>query len=522
MRAVLVAFIAFSGWFVAGLYLVYEYEEYGPKLLNHLLFPTQGVGVFYHVVMLTAPVVSMFLAFFMNERMKLVAGLRAVEERYRDYFDNAPSGYLSFGADGTVLDANRTAQTMLGYKRGEMVGCTNIGDLVVSPEALEPILRDLREKGRVEARDMRFRRHDGRTLPVTMSSTAVYDKDGRFLRSRTILKDETERKGYEEVLKRVAEDWRSTFDSMPWGVMLLGADFRVMRANAYVSELTGCTPEELARTRCTELMDGGDGFNDGAPRVLEYEVPGLGRSFRLYGRPIIEEGEEPSSYVFSLVDVTDIKQGQRKLLDSRNAFFNMLKDVTAANREMKDLYGNLILSFANAIDAKSPWTKGHSERVCQYATALARELGLGEEQMANLRTASLLHDVGKIGTYDYLLDKADGLTAEEFEMVKMHPEKSAQILAPITRFREIVDVVRYHHEQYGGSGYPRGLRGEDIPLLARILCVADSYDSMTADRPYRPSPGKDFAMSELRACAGTHFDPVVVEAFLRLLHRGEV
>lgn len=185
--------------------------------------------------------------------------------------------------------------------------------------------------------------------------------------------------------------------------------------------------------------------------------------------------------------------------------------------ELQQLLINTITSLASAIDAKSPWTKGHSERVTQYALQIGEEMGLKGEELERLKLSGLLHDVGKIGTYDILLDKPTKLTDEEFELVKKHPLKGAEILAPIKQLADVIPGVRYHHERYDGKGYPDGLKGEEIPLQARILCVADSFDSMTADRPYRPSPGKEYAISEFKRCLGTQFDPNIVEAFLKVL-----
>ncbi len=172
--------------------------------------------------------------------------------------------------------------------------------------------------------------------------------------------------------------------------------------------------------------------------------------------------------------------------------------------------------LARAIDAKSPWTRGHSERVMGYAIALGERLGLADEELESLRLAGLLHDIGKIGTYDYLLEKPDHLTEEEIRTVREHPLKSAEILEPIAMFRKIVPAVRSHHERWDGKGYPDGLAGEGIPLSGRILAVADTYDAIMADRPYRKSPGREWALAEIRRCGGTQFDPAVVEAFLQI------
>ncbi len=194
-------------------------------------------------------------------------------------------------------------------------------------------------------------------------------------------------------------------------------------------------------------------------------------------------------------------------------------ELSEAYTALKDLNDNLILAFANAIDAKSPWTKGHSERVCIHAVSIATEMGFDEKEIEDLRIAALLHDTGKLGTYDVILDKPDKLTAEEFALVKLHPANGEKILRPIRQLRHILPVIRAHHEKMDGTGYPDGLKGDEIPLPARVLCVADTFDAMMADRPYRAAPGKEYAMAELRRCSGTQFDPKVAEAFLRILNR---
>jgi putative nucleotidyltransferase with HDIG domain len=182
--------------------------------------------------------------------------------------------------------------------------------------------------------------------------------------------------------------------------------------------------------------------------------------------------------------------------------------------ELENLSMNITHALSSAIDAKSPWTKGHSERVAEYAAAIGQKLGMEQRFIERLRLAGLLHDIGKIGTYDRLLDKAEKLTREEHELIKQHPDRGCEILAPINDMDDILPAVRHHHERWDGEGYPAGLKGKDIPLMARILCVADSFDTMTEDRPYRPSIGVDNAVQELKYCAGSQFDPELVEVFL--------
>ena len=197
------------------------------------------------------------------------------------------------------------------------------------------------------------------------------------------------------------------------------------------------------------------------------------------------------------------------IYDRANLF---LKSI-AAEHQLRVLRDDLILAFANALDAKSAWTQGHSQRVTTYALMIAEKLPLSEEDRETLRIASLLHDVGKIGTYDLILDKTGPLTEEESRLIKLHPIKGEEILKPITQLQHVIPIIKHHHERIDGSGYPDGLTGIEIPLLAKILCLADSFDAMTANRPYQPGMSRTEAFGEIKKSTETHFDGAVVKAF---------
>lgn len=466
-----------------------------------------------------------------SERKKAEEILRESEKKYRDLYENAPDGYHSIGPDGTILDVNNTWLKILGYGRDEVIGKMKLTDLLTDDgmKIFQNTFPELKKEGSIENVEHDLKRKDGTLLPVLINATAIYDEKGDFLKSRSIVRDISAKRGYEKRLEHVTEEWRGTFDSMPYGVMLLDPELNIIKTNNYISMLAGIPIKEMIGRKCYELIHGKDKPIEGCPLLkssntqstesFEYYEPRLNRYFMVYAAPILDGEGLIKAYVHSLVDITKRKEKEKELIESRGAFFNMLKDLDFSYKELKELYNSLIFSLVYAIEAKSPWTKGHSERVTNYALSIARKLGLEEKDIETLNIAGLLHDIGKIGTYDVILDKPGKLTDEEFALIKMHPVKGADILSPMRQFKKIVPIIRHHHEGVDGKGYPDGLKNEEIPLCARILHVADSFDSMTSDRPYRKSPGIEYAVSELKKYSGTQFDPEVVEAFLRVLEK---
>src|SRR5207237_1786635 len=184
----------------------------------------------------------------------------------------------------------------------------------------------------------------------------------------------------------------------------------------------------------------------------------------------------------------------------------------------EDVHGlmmGLLHSLTSAVDAKDAYTCGHSERVALVSRHLAQQMGLADHDVEQIYMAGLLHDVGKIGVPEAVLQKTGKLTPEEFEQIKKHPEIGARILRDIKQIQDIIPGVMYHHERYDGKGYPAGLAGEDIPMMGRIICLADCFDAMTSSRTYRKALPLEVALTEIRRCSGTQFDPRLADAFLR-------
>ncbi|MEK3881826.1 HD-GYP domain-containing protein [Paenibacillus sp. PL2-23] len=189
--------------------------------------------------------------------------------------------------------------------------------------------------------------------------------------------------------------------------------------------------------------------------------------------------------------------------------------------QYEELFMDTMLSFAKSIDTRDPYTAFHSRNVAEYGKSISLELGHSEQQAEAVYLAGLIHDIGKIGTPEAILGKESRLTEEEYAIMKQHPEAGYDIIKNIARLSElgITDMVRHHHERFDGRGYPHGLKGEAIPLGARILAAADAFDAMTTNRSYRAKLAIETAAEELRRHSGTQFDPAVAGAFLRVLER---
>jgi putative nucleotidyltransferase with HDIG domain len=190
--------------------------------------------------------------------------------------------------------------------------------------------------------------------------------------------------------------------------------------------------------------------------------------------------------------------------------------------DLENLFFESIRTIVAALEAKDRYTCGHSERVTTYAVEIARELSWNEKDLNTLNLSALLHDVGKIGIPERVLLKPGKLTAEEYEVMKQHPVIGAEIIKHLKNAGAIIGGIRHHHERWDGAGYPDGLKADQIPMMARIIQMADSYDAMTSHRPYRKGMSHEEVVSEVKRCQGSQFDPKVAEIFLALLSQGRI
>jgi HD-GYP domain-containing protein (c-di-GMP phosphodiesterase class II) len=241
------------------------------------------------------------------------------------------------------------------------------------------------------------------------------------------------------------------------------------------------------------------------PLIAKGEAKGV---LEIYHRSQLKPHKDWLDFLASLAGQTAIA------IDSAVLF----QDLQRANLELTLAYNDTIEGWSMALDLRDWETEGHTRRVVDKTIELSKQMGIKDKDLAHIQRGALLHDMGKLAIPDHVLLKPGPLTDEEWKIMRQHPQYAYQMLEPIKYLQPALDIPRYHHEKWDGSGYPFGLTGSQIPLVARIFAIVDVYDAITSDRPYRPALSKQEALAYIHSQAGKHFDPAVVENFLRIVN----
>jgi response regulator RpfG family c-di-GMP phosphodiesterase/signal transduction histidine kinase len=310
---------------------------------------------------------------------------------------------------------------------------------------------------------------------------------------------------------------------------------KMLLADEFDLELVGSAEKGLKALRekspdlilCDVMMPGMDGHTFAravkSDETLKH-VPIILVTART-GAEMIQEGLQAGAddYISKPFDSTELKarirsQLRLRQMESEMALMNKNLRVRTLDlvEQQRSLFLSTVKSLASAIDAKDEYTRHHSTRVTEFTLKIAGRMAFSEKELGDLELAALLHDVGKIAVPESILNKPGRLTDEEFRLIKEHPVRGEAILSPVVELKEISRIVRAHHERYDGTGYPDRLKGQEIPLGARIMAIADTYDSITSERPYRKAASHRYAVKEIISCSGTQFDPEVVQNFLEI------
>src|SRR5256884_574324 len=382
---------------------------------------------------------------------------------------------------------------------------------------LEPILHQLQEAG-VRERTVFLVDHNGRLVAHQDTKNFVPGADvssNSLVTQVKALPQElrnTETVRYAEVIKKHKVEMIGTYSTIPelnWTVI---AQRRLDQAQSDTG-VTELNRQALAFVSVVTLAAILVGYFFAVG--ISGPIRGLAASTRAISRGEFHQ----RSPVRGASEISELAENFNKMAGDIEEYIERLKEAAEENRE---LFIGSIRMLAAGLDAKGPYTRGHSGRVAKDSMLIGQELGLSTEELDKLRIAALLHDVGKIGVEDRVLKKPGSLTPEEFGLMKQHTVKGANIMRPVSQLKEILPGIELHHEHMDGRGYPYGLQGQQIPLMARIIGVADTLDAMTTNRPYQTAMELDYAMDKIRALTGSKFDAVVVTALESAVNAGKL
>jgi len=447
------------------------------------------------------------------EKREAEEALRKSEEKYRQLIENAQEGIWAIDVEAKTTFVNERVAEILGYSVDEMLGSSLFSFMDEGGVALAKYYFERRKQGIKERHDFEFLRKDGTRVYTSLEASPIMDDGGDFVGVLAFVADITERKKAEEALRESEEQYRDLYEEAPIAYLSVGVDGRILRANRGAVELLGYGMDELVGRAVFDLYaDTPTGKAKAQKLFLRFRAGAEIRGEEL------EMRRADGRLVWISLSVRPIRDTKGQVVGSRS----MVVDITERKRAEephKRATLETLEALSQLVEASDPYTSGHSARVTEMAIKIAQEMGLRNRHLDTLRIAGPLHDVGKVGIPSSVLNKPAGLTQAEWVMVQAHPEVSAKVAQQVTAFEAAVPVIRHHHERWDGTGYPEGLKGEDIPLLARILAVADGFEAMISERPYRRARTEEEALAELEKGAGTQWDPEVVKAFLRVRKR---
>jgi PAS domain S-box-containing protein len=496
-----------------------------------------------------------------TEQKKNEAVLRESESRFRRLYERAPNGYQSLDRDGIIREINQAWLEMLGYQKAEVIGHP-FGNFLTSGSRDKFRTKFPQIKALDEIHDLEFemRRKDGQIVRVDFDGRIGKDDQGAFEQVHCLLSNITEKHKADEKIRRQVERLSSlrTISNAINASLNLHLVMSVFLEQV-ISQLGVDAVDVLLQNPYSKTLDfsGGRGFlqknpgeshiflGDGVAgqvamerRMIQFQdlskAPGLRRKnlvdfekFVTYiGLPLISKGElkgvleifhrSPLQPDQDWIDFLESLANQAAIaIDNAGLFENL----QYSNVELSRAYEATIEGWSRALDLRDHDTEGHTQRVAEAALRLAQACGVNQSEMLHIRRGALLHDIGKVGIPDRILLKTGPLTEDEWEIMKQHPVLAFELLSPITFLRPSIDIPYCHHEKWDGSGYPRGLKGETIPLAARIFSIIDVWDALRSDRPYRKGWSTKEVEDYLRSQSGRQFEPKILEVFMHVLKK---
>ncbi len=492
-------------------------------------------------------------------RQRAESALHESEARFSTVFQASPIGLsITHIRDGRLVDVNDEFLTLLGFARDEVIGRTTLElKIWINPGEREKMISVLMGQGWVKDYETQFRRKSGELRNVLLSTTLIDLSGERYILN--LIRDITESKRTEEKIDRQYQHLASlsAIDTVITSSFDLDLTLSVFLERV-LSQLDVDAAMVLLLRPGLNLLEyaAGRGFRgNGATRLsLRLGEGYAGRAAlerRLVGVPDISQADHPALsgdvireegfiafYSIPLIAKGEIKGVlevmHRTILVPDNdwiEFFTALgrqaaiaidnaglfSNLQRSNEDLIIAYDQTIEGWSRALDLRDKETEGHTQRVTELTMRLARRLEIADRDLVHIRRGALLHDIGKMGVPDAILLKPSGLTEEETAVMRKHPVYAYELLHPIEYLHPALDIPHYHHEKWDGSGFPDGLKGEQIPLAARLFAVVDAWDALHSDRPYRAGWSSGKIREHLQTEAGSHFDPRMVKAFLEMM-----
>ncbi len=457
---------------------------------------------------------------------------------------------------------NPAGARIFGYESPEEIIGRNALEYWRDPRDRDAFRAELKIRKSVSGYHMRARNKNGKSIELESTSMIREDENGNFLGIDGILRDVTERVRADERIDRHIQKL-SALRSIDLAISS-SLDIRVtlkVFLEQVVSQLNVDACDVLLFNPHAKTLDyaASQGFRTNALRhthlrlgkgyagvaALENRIVSIpdvtkdNSEFRrlgvlvdedivaYYGVPLVAKGQvkgvleifhrsplEPDEDWLEFLEALALQAAIA--IDSNSLF----QELERSNMKLALAYDSTIEGWSRALDYRDKETEGHSQRVTEITIKIAHEMGMSEEDLVHVRWGALLHDIGKMGIPDSILLKPGPLTEEEWRIMRLHPVYAHELLHPIDYLRSAIDVPYCHHEKWDGTGYPRGLKGEQIPLAGRIFAVVDVWDALRSDRPYRPAWPKEKTTEHIHQLAGTHFDPKVIDVFFSLMASG--
>jgi PAS domain S-box-containing protein/putative nucleotidyltransferase with HDIG domain len=485
-----------------------------------------------------------------QEKAQAERELIASEERYRFLAEFSPDAIILYFGD-EISYVNQAGLDILGASSPEEVIGMTPDDFVRPNEQrkLDDRVASLYQGESAESETFEINRLDGKVISIDVKTSPIdmHDEQGQqaFL---TVFRDVTDRIQHQKELEAIAtisealrmagslnemvpvtlDQIMSMLDLTGVGIILFDSTSEVNTFSAGRGvwadvEVLPVKPHEgvvgrVYKTGQTYVRNDAD-QTDNLADVLYKNLVEMVKALAII--PLITQDETIG--VIVLGKNVDITEDDIRILTAIGDIMGSAFQRALLEEDLEANFVETVLALANTLEVRHTQTADHSQKMAIWAQETLRVLGGSEDDSRKVRLAALLHDIGKIGMPDDILQKEDRLTDEEWEVVKKHPEIGAEVVAPIQKLADVAPIIRAHQEKFDGTGYPFGLKGENIPLTARVIAVVDAYCAMTEDRVYRKARGKEEAIEELKACAGTDFDPQVVEAFMQMVKEtGEI